>query len=85
MILKRNYTSSNFFALYVCEVKQAEIQLFVINLNDLKAVQKVIFLKAAVFTDASIRINASGKQNTEGIAGKENGVLCQQYHLHCFF
>lgn len=44
-----------------------------------------MFLKVADFTDAAIHINATGKQNTEGIAGKENRVLCQQYDLHYFF
>lgn len=44
-----------------------------------------MFLKTVDFTDVAIHINTTGKQRTEGIAGKENEVLCQQYHLHFFF
>lgn len=60
--------------------------MFVINLNYLnKRVLEGNFLKVADFTDAAIHINTAGKQNREGIASKENQVLCQQYHLQCFY
>lgn len=60
--------------------------MFVINLNYLnKRFLEGNFLKVAGFADATIHISTTGKQNREGIAGKENRVLCQQYHLHCFY